>query len=268
MGFVFDHLTSKDRKNVRLVCRCFYRSCNQLRFLKDEKIRVGGNRNVVSTFEFLSKSYRSSWNLRFDSLLITSYTPSILYFFIDHGSNIRSLHFHDCKFCPKLLASIIIFCRDLEEISITFSEQNRDYQILFDDFSYLEMISVIRDKVFSFTLQMRCGVWLTNRKLLRFLAIFPNIRKLNLIIHNLWLAFNELSDDPSDIMSETKFTFSSVDHLILSIGDRLQELRLHFPCFFPSPDCLFHTFTAISVWKKLVQLFMSIFARRFKLTLS
>lgn len=259
MGLVFDHLTSEDRKNVRLVCRCFYRSCNHLRFLKDETIHIVGNQNIASTFEFLSKSYRSLWNLKFDSVLIISYTPSILSFFVYHGSNIRSLCFHDCKFCPKLLASIIIFCKALEEVSITFSEQNRDYQILFDDFLYLEMISVVREKVSIFTLEMRCGVWLTNRKLLRFLNIFPNIRKLNLIIHNLWLAFNELSSDPSDIMSETKFSFSSVNSLIQSIGDRLQKLKLHFPCFFPSPDCLFYTFTAISSWKELVQLFTNLF---------
>lgn len=223
--------------------------------MKDEIIRIGGNQNIACTFEFLSKSYRSLWNLKFDSLLIISYTPSILSFFVNHGLNIRSLHFHDCKFCPKLLANIIIFCKALDEVSITFSEQNRDYQILFDDFLYLEMISVVREKVSVFTLEMRCGVWLTNRKLLRFLTVFPNIKKLNLIIHNLWLTFNELSTDPSDIMSETKFSFSSIHNLILSIGDQLEKLKLHFPCFFPTPECLFYTFTAISSWRKLVELF-------------
>lgn len=227
---IFTYLSLEDRKSIRLTCRRFYDICNDIYFHDKEEIVFHGNINTDCAFNSLADSRRKLWNIKMNSVHLVDDT--IFSFFEKQGANICSLSFYKCALAQGVLRGLIERCEALHSLSLVFPRSRKFYDIKFcenllNDIKSLELTSVVRLNVSNFVLHIPSNCCLTNRNFKRIFAVFPNIERLDLKF-GIGREFNQLSTDSSHVMSEKLFTFSSIYHQIMVIGDHLEKLALHF----------------------------------------
>lgn len=223
---IFGCLPLDARKNVRLTCRRFYESCNNIRLLKDEEIVINGNLNTGNPFQQLSSSHRKLWNIKLNRVQITHTISS---FFEKQGGNIRSLTLYKCKFTPGSLRTIIEHCKTIHSISLVLSycDEDKYYQYVFDDFEALGNNSFTCDDVTDLTLNIHRNSCISNRIFLQMFLLFPNVRRVDLEFE-VGEKFNQLSRMGGHVMSNSNFNFSCIYNRILAMRNQLEKLRLHF----------------------------------------
>lgn len=120
-----------------------------------------------------------------------------------------------------------------------------------DDFKSLEIDGIVCETVTSFTLKQLNDVsynhmnTLTNRSFLRFFNVFPNIRNLAVIIEEENRFDQFYTPHFSDVMSDTKFSFTPIYHQLSNMGQQLENLTLHIH---------YHLIIDVQIWKKVSEI--------------
>lgn len=120
-----------------------------------------------------------------------------------------------------------------------------------DDFKSLEIDGIVCETVTSFTLKQLNDVsynhmnTLTNRSFLRFFNVFPNIRNLAVIIEEENRFDQFYTPHFSDVMSDTKFSFTPIYHQLSKMRQQLENLTLHIH---------YHLIIDVQIWKKVSEI--------------
>lgn len=222
---IFSRLPLEARKNVRLTCHRFYKTCNSIRLLQCEQLVLNGNLNASNPLQQLASSRRKLWNIKLNRVQVT---PAFYSFFQHQGAKIRSLVLHKCRFTPGSLRTILEHCKNIRSFCLVLSYGDEDqlYQVIFDDFKALQNGSFICN-VTDLTLKIHRNGCLSNRIFLQIFSLFPNVEQLDLEFE-VGEKFSQLSKICGHVMSNAHFDFSCIYDQILVMRNQLEKLRLHF----------------------------------------
>lgn len=241
---VFTYLPIEERKNIHLVCHLFYDACNSFSLRRSEQFAFYGcpepenySANDGACFESLSGSRRSVWNLNLYMFYQRFPQSSVQAFFMN--ANVESLILRDCRIPVGFFRTIVELCENLH--TFVLRESSQDYMGVLDpisiDLGELRSRAVVHQKLTDFTLDCPYSFDLENKRFLDFFIIFPNIKRLALLLdvgfggfHN---GFNKFSTISSDINSGTEFTFSCIYYQLSKMRHQLEKLRLDVSNFSP-----------------------------------
>ncbi|KAM7249237.1 hypothetical protein ACFE04_003756 [Oxalis oulophora] len=192
-----------------------------------------GNLNTSSALQLLSSSPRKIRNIRFNHVHIEE---TLVPYFEKHGGNIHSLCLERCKFEPGSFKGLLEHCSALRRLvlEMPFIYKESPYQRFFRDIQEMSGNFITFKQVVDIKLLVG-GVYSTaeisprwtNQLFLQFLALFPNVKRLDLEF-NILKSFDHLSRIPLDIASDNQFTASCIYDRILALRNQLEQLRLHF----------------------------------------
>lgn len=229
---IFTYLPVKDRNNVRLTCRHFYELCNDSRLQQTEEIVFHGDLNTIAALNLLSLSRRLIQNIRFNYVI--NVTNDFFPFFDNHGRNIRSLIFQSCGFFSGSLAGIMERCTELRKIVLTLTSQlisSREVRSAINAIRVLNKNSMTFPQVLDLKLKLgrKYVLGWSDMLFVQFLALFPNVRKVDLDfpLKKITKPSTNLRKS-SDKLLNTALTLTCIYNQMVMLKDQLEELRLYF----------------------------------------
>lgn len=137
--------------------------------------------------------------------------------------------FNECRFAPGILRAIIERCQSLDQFALIYDlfspVDSNTQRHIFNDFEALETEGITRN-VTDFTLKLYEDhniALFTNRTFLRFFAIFPNIKNLDLSVQ---LDNDTFYRTNSMTSSDTEFSFASLHYQLSQMSDQLEKLSI------------------------------------------
>lgn len=221
------YLSTNERKNVKLVCKTWFKTCNIPLFLKDELLNCLGVYQTSDIYELLNESEREILNLKFQNVKFPDDNSS---FWQHNGSKVKSIDFINCEFQNNTLTEIIIFCKNLVHLSFVYTSQyNRNVLPPIIGLDGVLRNEIIRENLCSLEIDFLDSLWLSNYIIYQLFLIFPNVKILKISCRAVDQNFEKVFLDLSEFNSRNNFTFSPILNYLMASINRIENLKLNFP---------------------------------------
>lgn len=206
---IFSFLKTEDIRSLRRVNKRFNQILNQSVYCENDVFHWKKVNNTRRIIKLLNGSKRSVFNLHIDGVHFED-DFVISTFFKKHGSKVHSLSFYDCSFRRLLLQNIILKCTAMRSFSYVTSRKFVPL-VVFDDFRKFETQSIVLEEVTSLRFVLGRN-HLDDFTLRRFMAIFPNVTRLDIRIpFSTFPSPDSNSDSDSNSESDREFYFPDCD---------------------------------------------------------
>ncbi len=230
LELIFEHGSNEDRRNIRLVCKRWFKICNRSKFLQLERLTYGNVYCTSQIFSMLQRSERKLFRLKFK---FTRFKEADLQFFSIIGLKIWSLNFFDCSFEENVLENIITICQNLLQLSLKFQFRQKNVDRLRILLNYLTRRNIIKSEVIFLDIEVPNLAWLDTVTINQIFRIFPNLQHFKIVCP-------DVSADGGNAI------FTNICTEIRSLQDRIKELSLGFKFCPISPNILDLLFTDVT----------------------
>lgn len=207
---IIHHLPPRDRKIAKLVCRHWADACNDIRFLRKEKLVLCGIYGLDKILEVLKCSRRTMLNFDFHNVNFTGYETQ---FWQQRGHNIRELKFVDCVFDDSTMKDIFLCCNQLLNLSLNHRvEQYHTPSKPLISKSVIDKVlekSKVKSNLKSLHIEVPTCSYLNNYIFWGIFTAFPSITEVEFSCDRLDDSFQSLCLDDEELHSVDKLSFAS-----------------------------------------------------------
>ncbi len=242
LTFIFEHITTRERSRIRLVCRKWNLLTNSASILQSEKLVLTGSYNISDILGLLNRSQRELLNLEFRSVI---FRDDAAPFWAHCGHRIRNLVLSCCTVSNLNVEELILNCHNL--LSMTwfypiFSSNMKDVLAKLID------TKTVRKSLTSLEMQIQNNYssHISNYSLCRIFAIYPAIADITLTCDSASNQFFSHTITKPEIHSSDLLTFSSILTKLIWTPQRIRKLRITTsPCPMQKNNFFIRTISSI-----------------------
>lgn len=223
------YLSTNERKTVKLVCRAWFETCNVPFLLNDEVLICLGVYQSSDICELLDGSEREVLNFKFQNVKFSDNNSS---FWKKNGPKVQSIDFIDCEFQNSTLTEIIIFCKNLLNLSLVYTSRYDSERIVSSPITGFDGVlrnDIVRENLNSLEIDFLDSLWMSNYIIYQLFLIFPNVQILKISCTVVDKNFEKIFLDMSEFTNRNNFTFSPILNYLMASTNRIEKLKLHFP---------------------------------------
>lgn len=229
---VIGHLAARDRKTAKLVCRSWAAACNDIGFLRKEKLVLCGIYGLDEILEVLLSSRRTLLNLDFYNVNFAAHQT---HFWQQRGHHIRELRFLDCTFDDSTVEEVLLSCPQLLHLSL--KHRVEQFQAPSKPLISKRVIDKLlagagmKSSLRSLHIEVPASGYLNNYILWAIFRVFPSITELEFSCDHLEDSFQSLCVDDQELRSVDRLSFASFLHKLQLSAASMQKLDFHLNRF-------------------------------------
>lgn len=229
---ILGHLLPRDRKTAKLVCRHWADACNDIGFLRTEKLVLCGIYGLDEILKVLKGSRRTLLNLDFHNVDFTAHETQ---FWRQRGHNIKELKFLDCIFDDSTMEAIFLCCNQL--LNLSLNHRVEQFQTPSKPLISKPVIDKLLERsrgktsLKSLRIEIPSSCYLNNYIIWGIFSAFPSINEIEFSCDRLEDSFQSLSMDDEELHSVDKLSFASFLNKLQFSASSIEKLDFHLNRF-------------------------------------